>query len=143
MSIDMVSEKTIGKMVALRENNPKVREYIALEKQLPKDKKVDSETLVKMRELGEIASNSKFIEGFASVYFRETDFVVGDCINNKQILAIAKAYPDLIRSVLTADLLKKAVESASGGRSEEAKAIQSINLNKAVKTKYTAVIGEA
>ena len=147
MAYNMKSEKTIGRMVSLRENDD-VAEYVALEKQLTKDKKEDSLMLVGKRESGEIKTNEKFTNGLATVYFREVEKVVTDDdgktkLTNAQVQAIAQLFPDLIKSVLTPAVIDEAIKASAGKRSEDAKTIQSINRMKVIKTVYQAVIGEA
>lgn len=148
MTYDLKSEKTIAKMVALRENSVDVQEYVALEKQLSKDKKEDSPMLVGLRSEGIIAENTKFTEGFVSVYFREIEQIDKNDdglakVTNAQVLAIARMYPELIKAILTPDVIDTAIKGAVGKRTEDAQTIQKINRQNCIKTVYQAVIGEA
>ena len=148
MMYEMASEKTIGKMVALRNENESVREYAELSKQLTDDKKSDSKFLIEMRESGEIATNKKFVNGFATVYFREIEKLTKDKDGNTkltkaQIEAIAQLCPELIEAVITPAIIDEAISKASGKRTEAAKTIQTINRAKVVAMTYQAVIGEA
>lgn len=147
MTYELVCKETIGKMVAMRKNSPDVQTYLALEKELKNDKKIDSDVLSALATSGAIEP-VKFVQGPAMVYFRPKDVLVANDkglpnITNTQVQAIANLCPDLIKSVLTAAIIDEAIQMASGKRSDDALAIQKINRQKLVSTVYTPVIGEA
>ena len=143
------SDATYGEIADLYSRSKDVQKYVQLMERLEKeDKKADRLDLVKLRESGLISTNDLMNYGFASVYFKEVDKVIkgkdGETkFTNAQIRAIAQLCPELIKSVMTPEVVDEAIRLASGKRSEAAKTIQSMNIDRLIKTSYQAYIGEA